>query len=64
MACLKKEWVSFGFLECYPFRCEVLARVLEEFPVLFRFDNDKIHRVTLCFEGTFQDRNRGLFMLA
>lgn len=26
-------------------------------------DNDEIRRVTLCFEGTFDVRNRGLFML-
>ena len=26
-------------------------------------DNDEIRRVTTCFTGTFQIRNRGLFML-
>ena len=26
-------------------------------------DNDEIRRVSLCFEGTFETRNRGLFML-
>ena len=26
-------------------------------------DNDEIRRVSLCFDGTFEDRNRGLFML-
>ena len=26
-------------------------------------DNDEIHRVTTCFTGTFEVRNRGLFML-
>ena len=26
-------------------------------------DNDEIHRVSTCFTGTFQIRNRGLFML-
>jgi len=26
-------------------------------------DNDEIRRVSLCFDGTFEDRNLGLFML-
>ena len=26
-------------------------------------DNDKIRRVSACFDGTFEARNRGLFMI-
>ena len=26
-------------------------------------DNNEIRRVSLCFDGTFETRNRGLFML-
>ena len=26
-------------------------------------DNDEIRRVSTCFTGTFENRNRGLFML-
>ena len=26
-------------------------------------DNDEIRRVSECFDGTFEARNRGLFML-